>query len=51
MPLTSYEVLKPISVNSGRSAPWFDQPGGGIQYQLQGESVRDLIDGGFIRRI
>ena len=23
-----------FDVNSGTSAPWFDQPGGGTQYQL-----------------
>ena len=29
-----FEVVKPIEVKSGVVAPWFNQQGGGIQYQL-----------------
>ena len=29
---TTYWVLKPFMVKSGEIAPWFGQPGGGIQY-------------------
>ena len=33
---TRYEVLKPLpeSVTEGKIAPWFEQPGGGIQYKF-----------------
>jgi hypothetical protein len=33
MPYYRYEVLKPLRVAAGKTAPWFDQPGGGIQYK------------------
>jgi len=29
-----YQVLKPFGVDEGPIAGWFDQPGGGLQYQL-----------------
>lgn len=45
-----YEVVKPIEVNAGTAAPWFEQPGGGVQYQTP-MSIESLIDGGFLRRI
>ena len=47
-PYNSYEVIKPFDVQSGTVAPWFDQPGGGIQYQLP-MSVQSLLDQGFIK--
>ncbi|MBP8261655.1 MAG: TNT domain-containing protein [Verrucomicrobia bacterium] len=31
-PLRTFEVMKPFEVSAGRVAPWFNQPGGGIQY-------------------
>jgi len=49
-PLRGYEVVKPLPVQSGRAAPWFGQPGGGIQYEL-GQSVKSLVDQGFLRRM
>jgi RHS repeat-associated protein len=49
-PYTVYEVLKPIPVDSGYIAPWFGQPGGGIQHELP-RSVADLIQDGFLGRI
>ncbi|WP_193775916.1 MULTISPECIES: hemagglutinin repeat-containing protein [unclassified Pseudovibrio] len=48
MPYTVYEVLKPIPVKKGPAAPWFGQPGGGTQFQLQKARVQDLIDDGYI---
>jgi hypothetical protein len=50
-PLSSFEVLKPIEVNAGVAAPWFNQPGGGIQYDLGTRTVQDLIDSGHLRPI
>lgn len=60
-----YEVKKSIPVRAGIIAPWFDQPGGGIQYQLDPEFVQNirgqlhtgeaLIDGlirlGYLKRL
>lgn len=42
-----YEVIKPFEVNSGKTAPWFDEPGGGTQYMLP-MSIDDLIKNGYI---
>jgi hypothetical protein len=47
-PYNSYEVIKPFDVNSGTTAPWFDQPGGGTQYQLP-MNINDLLKQGYIR--
>ena len=47
-PYRKYEVIKPIpNVQSGKAAPWFDQPGGGIQYNMP-MKIKDLIKGGYI---
>ena len=46
----TYEVVKPFDVHSGTTAPWFDQPGGGIQYQLP-MSIKDLRNLGYVRII
>ena len=43
-----YKVLKPLQVDSGKTAPWFDRPGGGIQHDL-GRSVQDLVDSGHLQ--
>ncbi|WP_207654793.1 glycohydrolase toxin TNT-related protein [Acetivibrio saccincola] len=49
-PYNVYEVVKPIDVQSGKIAPWFDQPGGGIQYQFP-QSIEELIRSGHLRRL
>lgn len=47
-PYTTYEIVLPIpGVNSGIAAPWFGQPGGGVQYQLP-FSIDYLVRNGFI---
>ena len=60
-----YEVTRPLPVREGTVAPWFDQPGGGIQFQLEPDFVsqigsqlmprEDLIDGlrrlGYLERL
>ena len=33
-PLYTFEVIKPIQVHAGITAPWFGQPGLGIQYKF-----------------
>ena len=45
-----FEVVQPIEVKSGVVAPWFNQQGGGIQYQLP-KTVDELLDDEIIRRI
>lgn len=49
-PYSVFEVVKPIEVKSGVVAPWFNQQGGEIQYQLP-KTVDELLDDGIIRRI
>lgn len=56
----AYQVLKPFTVEAGPAAPWFAQPGGGEQYQLDGTllpdkptrpTVKYLIDNGYLQRL
>ncbi|SRR5213594_3772292 len=48
--LNAYEVVRPIDVNAGTVAPWFNQPGGGVQFKLgTGTTVQDLINSGHLR--
>ncbi|HYX31605.1 MAG TPA: TNT domain-containing protein [Oligoflexus sp.] len=49
-PLHTYEVLEPIGVDAGRASPWFGEPGGGIQYELD-FTVQDLINWGILREV
>ena len=46
----AFEVLKPLPVQSGKIAPWFGQPGGGMQY-LTDKGVAYLIEKGYLRKI
>lgn len=48
-PLETYEIIRPIpEALSGPVAPWFGQPGRGIQFQLPA-SVGWLIENGYLR--
>lgn len=38
-----YKVNKPVEVDAGTAAPWFDQPGGGMQYLFE-TSIQELLD-------
>jgi hypothetical protein len=49
-PYKVFEVLKPLPAQTGKIAPWFDQPGGGIQHELA-SSIKDLIASGHIREV
>lgn len=55
-----YQVLKDFAVDAGPVAPWFAQPGYGLQYQLNASlipgapasvNVMWLIDNGYLARI
>ncbi|MFI9330451.1 TNT domain-containing protein [Kitasatospora sp. NPDC052868] len=55
-----YKVLKPFKVHAGPIAPWFGQPGYGLQYQLDAALVPNgparlnvlwLVDNGYLARI
>ncbi|MFB6889561.1 TNT domain-containing protein [Kitasatospora sp. NPDC056327] len=55
-----YKVLKPFRVHAGPIAPWFGQPGHGLQYQLDAALVPNgparlnvlwLVDNGYLARI
>lgn len=45
-----YEVVKPFEALEGKTAPWFDQPGGGIQYKMP-KTIKELINEGYIREV
>ncbi|AFK85433.1 MULTISPECIES: TNT domain-containing protein [Thermoanaerobacterium] len=45
-----YEVVKPFEGLEGKTAPWFDQPGGGIQYKMP-KTIKELINEGYIRKV
>jgi hypothetical protein len=51
-PLSNYHlycVLKPVEVDAGPIAPWFEQVGLGLQYKLvQGVSVSSLLTNGYL---
>lgn len=50
-PLSKYEVIKPIQdVMVGPIAPWFGQPGGGIQYYFK-QNIQTLLDKRYIMEI
>ncbi len=38
------------NVKSGKALPWFDQPGGGLQFEST-LSIQELIDQGYIEVI
>ena len=49
-PYTVYEVVKPIQVEGGKIAPWFDEPGEGIQY-IMPESLDQLVKEGILKKV
>lgn len=48
----TFKVMKPLpaDVLEGRSVPWFEQPGGGIQYWFP-EGFSWYIDNGFLKEV
>jgi len=47
----AYEILKPFPVQSGITAPFYGQPGGGVQYYSPNMNVLQLTNQGYIRPI
>jgi len=50
MPYYRYEVLKPLPAKAGEAVPWFDQPGGGVQYMLE-RPVQQLVAEGYLKEV
>lgn len=50
MPYFRYEVMKPLRVQAGKAASWFDQPGGGMQYKTS-QRVQVLVERGYLKQI
>ena|GEM_PF-2315155 len=47
-----YKVLKPLPVQEGKVASWFDQPGGGTQYKVDDDfDIQQLIDDGYLEEV
>jgi RHS repeat-associated protein len=49
-PYNIYDVVKPVEVSSGIVAPWFGEPGMGIQYEFS-LSISDLLSKGILKRV
>jgi hypothetical protein len=49
-PLRTFQVMKPFEVDSGEIAPWFNQPGGGLQYRTP-VNLDTLLKRGIIQEI
>lgn len=49
-PYHKYKVLKQIDVEKSTVAPWFGDPGLGIQYKLP-MSLKDILSKGYIKEI
>jgi len=49
-PYNVYEVVKPVEALSGKIAPWFDKPGGGIQYEFS-QSIKEMLEAGILKRV
>ena len=49
---SQYEVLKPLpeSVTEGKIAPWFEQPGGGVQYKFE-HDLSWYVENGYLAEI
>lgn len=45
-----YEVIEPLTVQSGPAAPWFDQVGGATQYMTDA-NVGELVESGALRMV
>lgn len=43
MPLKRYKVLRDVPVTEGKIAPWFDEPGGGTQFQSE-MTIQQMLD-------
>lgn len=50
MPYYRYEVVRPLRVATGRIGPWFDQPGGGIQY-MTSRPIAELVASGHLKQV
>ncbi|OLT17209.1 hypothetical protein BJF80_03285 [Serinicoccus sp. CUA-874] len=48
-----YRVLKPLDgVLEGRTAAWFEQPGGGTQYKFpEGRGLKWYLDNGYLEKV
>lgn len=47
-PYNAYDVVQPIDVQSGPIASWFNEPGGGLQFQLP-DTIENLLSQGKIK--
>ncbi|EOC0267093.1 TNT domain-containing protein [Cronobacter dublinensis] len=49
-PYKTYEVIAPVHAEMGPAIPWFNQPGGGTQFELS-KSISQLLAENKIREI
>lgn len=41
----------PVTVIQSKALPWFDQPGGGVEYRFVGEGIGWLVLHGYLREV
>jgi hypothetical protein len=46
-----YRLTQPLTVLAGPIAPWFGQPGQGVQYMLYNTTIMALVDSGVLERV
>ena len=48
-----YRVVKPLpdSVTEGRIQPWFEQPGGAMQYKFGEHDIRWYVKNGYLEEL
>ena len=49
-PYTIFEVMKPIAVQGGKTAPWFGEEGGGMQYEFS-VPISELLEHGVLKKV
>jgi RHS repeat-associated protein len=49
-PLRTFQVMESLTVESGRVAPWFTQPGLGIQYRTPA-TLGEMLEQGILREV
>ncbi|KAH8651084.1 hypothetical protein BX600DRAFT_441527 [Xylariales sp. PMI_506] len=50
-PQNDLRLLEPLTVLEGPIAPWFGQPGQGVQYMLLNTNIMNLINAGVLERV
>jgi RHS repeat-associated protein len=50
-PINTFQVVVPFEVSAGNAAPFFGQPGRGLQFDTAPSTVRDLVNSGALQPV